>query len=121
MLNLEHNLSSRRERFFESELRTSLSHERRQAQRGSAVTTLTRLTSPSRPRGTSATYCPTRIVYDAQTTSGGSGGPLFNNEGRAKGISFAMESESTTMIIEDGFDLANLAAYEAQTAPGWNF
>jgi hypothetical protein len=30
-------------------------------------------------------------------------------------------SESTTTIIEDGFDLANLAAYEAQTAPGWNF
>ena len=31
-----------------------------------------------------------KIVYDAQTTSGGSGGPLFNNEGKVSGINFAM-------------------------------
>lgn len=31
-----------------------------------------------------------KIVYDAQTTSGGSGGPLMNNEGRVIGVTFAV-------------------------------
>jgi serine protease Do len=33
---------------------------------------------------------PDKIIYDAQTTSGGSGGPLFNSEGRVIGVNFAM-------------------------------
>jgi S1-C subfamily serine protease len=31
-----------------------------------------------------------RIVYDAQTTSGGSGGPLINQEGQVIGVTFAV-------------------------------
>jgi serine protease Do len=33
---------------------------------------------------------PDKIIYDAQTTSGGSGGPLFNSEGKVIGVNFAM-------------------------------
>src|SRR5262249_51753936 len=33
---------------------------------------------------------PDKIVYDAQTTSGGSGGPLFNSQGKVIGVNFAM-------------------------------
>lgn len=33
---------------------------------------------------------PDKIVFDAQTTSGGSGGPLFNQQGRVIGVTFAV-------------------------------
>jgi len=33
---------------------------------------------------------PDKIIYDAQTSMGGSGGPLFNSEGKIIGINFAM-------------------------------
>jgi len=31
-----------------------------------------------------------KIVFDAQTTSGGSGGPLFNQQGKVIGVTFAV-------------------------------
>jgi S1-C subfamily serine protease len=33
---------------------------------------------------------PDKIVYDAQTTSGGSGGPLLNSQGSVIGVTFAV-------------------------------
>jgi S1-C subfamily serine protease len=46
-----------------------------------------------------------KIVYDAQTTSGGSGGPLFNNEGKVIGINFAILREfgGSNFAIPVGF------------------
>jgi serine protease Do len=46
-----------------------------------------------------------KIVYDAATTSGGSGGPLFNRNGKVIGINFA--------ILKDfgGSNLAVPASY----------
>ena len=35
---------------------------------------------------------PDRLVYDAQTTSGGSGGPVFNDSGKVIGVNFAILS-----------------------------
>ncbi len=33
---------------------------------------------------------PERIIFDAQTTSGGSGGPLFNEQGKVIGVTYAV-------------------------------
>jgi DNA-binding response OmpR family regulator len=47
------------------------------------------LIRPVATQGHIGDVLPDRIVYDAQTTTGGSGGPLFNNEGKAIGVNFA--------------------------------
>jgi len=46
-----------------------------------------------------------KIVYDAQTTSGGSGGPLFNNQGKVIGVNFAILREfgGSNFTIPVGF------------------
>jgi DNA-binding response OmpR family regulator len=51
------------------------------------------LIRPVTTQGHIGDILPDKIVYDAQTTSGGSGGPLFNDEGKVIGINFAMVRE----------------------------
>lgn len=57
-----------------------------------------------------------KIVYDAQTTSGGSGGPLFNDEGKVIGINFAMVREfgGSNFAIPVGYGRALLKPELAQ-------
>ena len=51
------------------------------------------LIRPLATQGHIGDILPDKIVYDAQTSSGGSGGPLFNSEGKVIGINFAMVRE----------------------------
>jgi DNA-binding response OmpR family regulator/S1-C subfamily serine protease len=51
------------------------------------------LIRPIATQGHIGDILPDKIVYDAQTASGGSGGPLFNSEGKVIGINFAMVRE----------------------------
>ena len=59
-----------------------------------------RLIRPTTTQGHIGDVLHDKIVYDAATTSGGSGGPLFNRDGKVIGINFA--------IIKD-FGGSNLA------------
>jgi DNA-binding response OmpR family regulator/S1-C subfamily serine protease len=63
------------------------------------------LIRPVATQGHIGDVLPDKIVYDAQTTSGGSGGPLFNNEGKVIGINFAMVREfgGSNFAIPVGF------------------
>ncbi|HJY85361.1 MAG TPA: trypsin-like peptidase domain-containing protein [Candidatus Acidoferrales bacterium] len=48
------------------------------------------LIRPITTQGHIGDILPDKIVYDAQTTSGGSGGPLFNHRGKVIGVTFAV-------------------------------
>ncbi len=63
------------------------------------------LIRPITTQGHIGNVLPDKIVYDAQTTSGGSGGPLFNIDGKVIGINFAMVREfgGSNFAIPVGF------------------
>jgi S1-C subfamily serine protease len=49
-----------------------------------------KLIRPLVTQGHLGVVSPDRLVYDAQTTSGGSGGPVFNASGKVIGVNFAI-------------------------------
>jgi DNA-binding response OmpR family regulator/S1-C subfamily serine protease len=48
------------------------------------------LIRPITTQGHIGDILPNKIVFDAQTTSGGSGGPLFNHQGKVIGVTYAV-------------------------------
>jgi DNA-binding response OmpR family regulator/S1-C subfamily serine protease len=48
------------------------------------------LIRPVATQGHIGDVLPDKIVFDAQTTSGGSGGPLFNQQGKVVGVTYAV-------------------------------
>ncbi len=69
-----------------------------------------KLIRPVTTQGHIGDVLPDKIVYDAQTTSGGSGGPLFNDEGKVIGINFAMVREfgGSNFAIPVGYGMSLL-------------
>jgi DNA-binding response OmpR family regulator/S1-C subfamily serine protease len=76
------------------------------------------LIRPVTTQGHIGDVLPDKLVYDAQTTSGGSGGPLFNNEGKVIGINFAMVREfggsNFAIPVSYGRSLLNLRSAPLQ-------
>jgi len=76
------------------------------------------LIRPVTTQGHIGDVLPDKLVYDAQTTSGGSGGPLFNNEGKVIGINFAMVREfggsNFAIPVSYGRSLLNLKSAPLQ-------
>ena len=52
-----------------------------------------KLIRPLVTQGHLGVVSPDRLVYDAQTTHGGSGGPVFNTSGNVIGVNFAILSD----------------------------
>jgi serine protease Do len=58
-------------------------------------------------------------VYDAATTSGGSGGPLFNRNGKVIGINFAVLRDfgGSNLAVPARYATKLLSSYEGLVGP----